>query len=102
MPTPTGVGILPVSLDEQTHDEAVQVVREVARWLHQEIGWELSEEKPQEMPRDTLNVGDHNRDHKEDGNTTSHKLGVHSDSTSLKGTVHARCLHQDRCTRHDS
>ena len=29
--------------------------------------------------------------------TTSHKLGVHTDSTSLKGTVHARCLHQDRC-----
>ena len=50
MPTPAGVGILPVSLDEQTHDEAVQVVREVARWLHQEIEWELSVEKPQEMP----------------------------------------------------
>ena len=29
MPTPTGVGILPVNLDEQTRDVAVQVVREV-------------------------------------------------------------------------
>ena len=37
MPTPTEVGLLPVNLDEQTRDVAVQVVREVARWLRQEI-----------------------------------------------------------------
>ena len=30
MPTPAGVGILPVNLDEQTRDVVVQVVREVA------------------------------------------------------------------------
>ena len=52
-------------------------------------------------------VGKHNSDLKEDGldpyiSSSINNPIVHTIPTSLKGTVHARCLLQDRCACHDS
>ena len=66
-----------MNLDVLDRDAVAQVVRE------------MDQRVAKESPKKEDNT------HKI--STTSRKLGVHTDPTSLKETVHARCLHQYKC-----